>query len=130
MKEQHQTAPPESLDALIEAANNLHPSHSGLAGILKHIHDYPEQHNPHPMNDVGLNDMASSNGLSKATVFGWRYLSASDSERKLAVEVHHDAAGSNHHFAGLSHSPAVAALLSVTEDQRIRQQIESGAFVL
>ncbi len=130
MKDQYQTPPPESLDALTEAANNLHPSLSSMTEIFKHMHDFPQEHNPHPMNVAGLKDMASSGGLSKATIFGWRYLSVSGGERKFAVEVHHDPDGSNHRFAGLSHGPAVEALITVIEDDRIRQQTESGDFTL
>jgi hypothetical protein len=130
MKDQYQTAPPGSLDALTEAANNLPPSHSSVAEILKHVHDFPQEHNPHAMNVAGLKDMASSGGLSKAIIIGWRYLSVSGGERKFAVEVHHDPDGSNHRFAGLSHGPAVEALITLIEDDRIRHQIESGAFTL
>ena len=130
MKDRYQTPPPGSLDALTEAANNLHPSLSSMTEIFKHMHDFPQEHNPHPMNVAGLKDMASSGGLSKATIFGWRYLSVSGGERKFAVEVHHDPDGSNHRFAGLSHGPAVEALITVIEDDRIRQQTESGDFTL
>jgi hypothetical protein len=130
MTNRYQTPPQGSLDALIEAANNLHPSHSGMAEIFKHIHDFPLEHKPHPMYVAGLKDMATSSGLSKATIVGWRYLSVSGSERSFGVEVHHDPDGSNHHLAGVSHGPAVESLISVIEDDRISQQIKSGAFAL
>jgi hypothetical protein len=130
MTNQYRTPPQESLDALTEAANNLHPSHSGMAELFKHIHDFPLEHKPHPMYVVGLKDMAASGGLSKAIIIGWRYLSVLGSERKFGVEVHHEPDGSNHHFAGMSHGPAVESLISVIEDDRISQQIESGAFAL
>lgn len=127
---QDQTPPTGLLDALTEAANNLHPSHSSMAQIFKHMHDSPQEHKPHPIYVVGLRDMASTGGLSKATLIGWRYLAVSSSERKFAVEVHHDADGSNHHFAGLSHGSAVEALINVVEQVRIHQQNNSGVFTL
>ena len=130
MIDHYQTPPQGSLDALTEAATNLHPSHSDMAEIFKQMHDSPQDHEPHPMYVVGLKDMAASGGLSKAIIVGWRYLSVSGSERKFAVEVHQDPDGSNHRFAGLSHGPAVEALIRVIEDYRIRQPIESGAFTL
>jgi hypothetical protein len=130
MKGQYQTPPTKSLDALTEAANNLRPSHSGMAQLLNHIHDFPEDHNPHPMYVVGLKDMATSGGLRRAIVIGWRYLSVSGSEKKFAAEVHHDSDGSNHRFAGLNHGPAVEALIRVIEDDKIREQVESDAFSL
>ena len=130
MIDKSQTPPPESLDALTKAADNLPASHGQIAEILRHIHDYATDHKPHPMYVSGLADMASSDGLGKAIIFGWRYLSISGSERKFAVEVHHDPDGSNHRFAGLSHGPAVEALIKVIEDDRIKQQIEGGGFTL
>lgn len=130
MIDRYQTPPPESLDALTEAANNLHPSHGNIAETLKHMHDSPQDHNPHPMYVVSLKDMASSGGLSKAIIIGWRYLSVSGSERKFAVEVHHYPDGSHHHFAGLSRGPVVEALMKVIEEVGIQQQTDSRAFTL
>lgn len=127
---QDQTPPPGLNNALTEAANNLHPSHSSMAEIFKHMQDSPQEHKPHPIYVVGLRDMASAGGLNKASLIGWRYLSVSSSERKFAVEVHHDADGSNHRFAGLSHGPAVEALINVVEEVRMHQQTNSGVFTL
>jgi hypothetical protein len=130
MIDRYQTPPPGSLDALTEAANNLHPSHGSIAETLKHMHDFPQEHNPHPMYVVSLKDMASSGGLSKAITIGWRYLSVSGSERKFAVEVHHHPDGSNHHFADLDRGPAVEALIKVIEEVEIHQQTDSRVFTL
>jgi hypothetical protein len=130
MPSHHQTPPAESLNALTKAAESLHPSHSNMAQLLKHIHDFPGDHNPHPMYVVGLKDMATSGGLRRAIVIGWRYLSVSGSEKKFAAEVHHDSDGSNHRFAGMNHGPAVEALIRVIEDDKIREQVESHAFSL
>jgi hypothetical protein len=130
MTVQDQTPPAGSLDALTEAAHNLHPSHSGLAGILNHVHDHPQEHTPHPMYVVALRDMASPDGLSKAALVGWRYLSISGSTQKYAIDVHHDPDGSNHHFAGLMRGPGVEALINVVEEVRLHQQTSAGVFTL
>jgi hypothetical protein len=127
---QDQTPPPGLNNALTEAANNLHPSHSSMAEIFNHMHDSPQEHKPHPIYVVGLRDMASAGGLSKASLIGWRYLSVSGNERRFAVEVHQDPHGSGHRFAGLSHGPAVEALINVVEQVRIHQQNNSGVFTL
>lgn len=130
MNAKYQTPPAASLDALKGSANNVPPSHDNMTQLLEHMHDFPQEHNPHRIYAGGLKDMSASGGLSKATIVGWRYLSISGSAKRFAVEVHHDPDGSNHHFAGVIRGPAIEQLVSVIEDDRIRHQIDNSDLLL
>jgi hypothetical protein len=122
-----QTPPQASLEALKKTSANLFPVDSSLAAILSHIHDFPQQHSPHPTSVVELQDMADENvGLRKARNFGWEYLSEPGSKEKYAVQVHSDADGSNHRFAELNRSSAAEELITLLD--KIQSSDQDGTW--
>ncbi len=126
---QQQTPPVESLQALEEAADHLHPAHSAITDMLNQAHDRPSEHLPHPVYAVGLDDMASGDGLKKARVIGWRYLAESSGGRNYLIEVHQTPDGF-HRFGGVEKGPLVEAMLKVIDEAKLDQKISSGVYTL
>lgn len=126
----HQEPPAESVGALRAAAETLHPAHGLLLATLRKVSARPAEHHPHPVYTVGLADMAGAEGLSKATVTGWRYLAQSEEQHHYSFVVRHGPAGDDHRFTEMNRGPFVAGTLQVLADAKLHAELDAGVYRL
>jgi hypothetical protein len=127
---QHQLPPDESVRALREAADTLHPAHGQMVAMLRELSERPQDHQPHPVYVVGLADMAGDAGLSKASILGWRYLAQSDQARNYSFVVHQDAGGASHRFAEMNRGLFVEGTLNIISDSQLQAKLDQGTYDL
>jgi hypothetical protein len=126
---QHREPPNESVSALREAADTLHPAHGQMVAMLRELSEQPLAHQPHPVYVVGLADMAAGEGLSKAALIGWRYLTQSSLDHHYAFFVH-DAGGAGHRFAEMNRGPFVEGTLKIISDSQLHTELGEGTYDL
>ena len=127
---QHQQPPNESVSALREAADTLHPAHGQMVSMLRELSEHPLDHQPHPIYVVGLADMAGDEGLSKASILGWRYLAQSDQARNYSFVVHQDASDASHRFAEMNRGLFVEGTLNIISDSQLQAKLDQGTYDL
>lgn len=119
----HKMPPRESLTALQETVQHMPRSYSNMANLFKEVLEHPDQHYPHPVYSIDLEDIAYDEDLRHAQITGWRYLTKSDGGRNFAVEVQQDPDGSNHRFAELDKGPFIDGMSQALGDERLNQKI-------
>jgi hypothetical protein len=123
----NQMPPDESVQALRQAFDQMHPAQSHMQDMLKQVQDAPMEHLPHPVYSAGLDDMAADDGLRKARIVGWRYLAQSSKGDNYLIELHQHADGS-HHFAGISRGRRLEAMLQVLEAAKSHPKLGGGVY--
>ncbi len=110
--------PAASLRALREAAHMTPKAYQHNAAMIKDVLADVPSHWPHPVYDVGLNDLALTNGLNKAEIISWRYLARSGNDRNYAIEVQIDD-DQSHTFSELDKGPHIDGLRRIVTDESI-----------
>lgn len=126
VRPQHQELHAAALQALQDAIDHLPPAYAHLAHMLRDVHDHPEQHWPHPVYLVDLDDLAVADGLSQAQLVGWRYLAQTDGNRNYAIEVQGEPDGANCQFAKMDQGPLVDGIYQVLAEPKLRQRVTAG----
>ena len=75
-------------------------------------------------------DMAGDEGLSKASILGWRYLAQSDQARNYSFVVHQDASDASHRFAEMNRGLFVEGTLNIISDSELRAKLDQGTYDL
>ncbi|MBS1807982.1 MAG: hypothetical protein JST84_07305 [Acidobacteria bacterium] len=120
--------PAESLQALREAARTMPKAYRHNAKMMTDVLSDVSRHWPHPVYRIGLKEMASTNGVRKAEVVGWRYLAQAGNDRNYAIEVQMDERGKDHQFAELDKGPYIDGIYRVLKDETLAKK--AGATLL
>lgn len=120
--------PAASLRALREAATMTPKAYQHNAAMIKDVLADVPAHWPHPVYDVGLNDLVLANGLNKAEIISWRYLARSGNDRNYAIEVQIDDDNQSHTFSELDKGPHIDGLYQIVNDKNLIKQTEASVF--
>ncbi len=126
--------PAASLQALREAVQTVPKTFGHVATMMREVLGDLAHHWPHPVYRIGLKEAASANGLRKAEMIGWRYLTHSESDRDYAIEVQMedegDDEGMKHCFAELDKGPYIDGIYRVLKDESLLKKIGTTVFKL
>jgi hypothetical protein len=118
----YQEPPEDTLETLRESAETMPRAYAQHAKMIRDVLDDLDHHWPHPVYIAGLKDMASSGGLSKAEMIGWRYLAQSGSDRNYAIEVQQDPEWEGQQLTEIDKGPFIDGIYRVLEDKSIAQK--------
>ena len=110
--------PAASLRTLREAAKLTPKAYQHNAAMIQDVLADVPGHWPHPVYDIGLNDLVRENGLHQAEIMSWRYLACSGNDRNYAIEVQIDD-DKNHTFSELDKGPHIDGMYRIVNDESI-----------
>jgi hypothetical protein len=96
--------PSDGLSALqqglqaIRSAQELDPR----GGAALAVPPAPSAMRPHPVYELGLDDLAAGKGMEAARLVAWRYLLVANNQIRQAAEVVHDPRGGGSQFGALT----------------------------
>jgi len=108
-----QKPPVESIDALKKAAEGMKINHSRISDSLEKVISTPQDHSPHPVLTVDINEALAGRALSSVKRIAWRYLSVEDKD--TSIEVHDRGTEGGHEFSNINSGPLVKATLDGLE---------------
>lgn len=106
IKIKFQKPPVESLGALKKAAEGMKTNHSKIAESLQKVISTPEDHSPHPVLTVDINEALAGRALSSIKRIAWRYLS---NVEDASIEVHDRGSAAGHEFSHINSGPLVSS---------------------
>ncbi len=120
---QHQQLHQAALAALQAVVDNLPPPYAGMAQMLRNVHDHPEQHWPHAVYLLDLEELHPTDGLSEAQLVGWQYLAKAEGNRNYAIEVQGGPDGADCQFSKIDRGPLIDGMCQALSDPALLRQM-------
>ncbi len=84
----------------------------------------------HAVYSVGLDDLASGDGLSRAKLVAWRYLLGEGDNITQAAEVFYDEKNETHEFLALNEGPFVQPTATALQAAEQAERVQRGSYEL
>lgn len=126
----NQIPPAGALRALDTIPDMIHPKDLPLHDAIADVQAHPENHAPHSIWTVGLEDLAGEKGLRGARHIGWRFLTDTSDGRRFSVEVHADPNDSAHEFGMLNQGPFIEATESTLAGLQNEPLVKNGVYTV
>lgn len=119
----HQKLHQAALQALEDAADNLPTAYAGMAQMLRSVREHPEQHWPHAVYLLDLDEIDPTDGLNEAELVGWQYLVRAERNRNYAIEVIGEPDGNDCRFSRIDRGPRIDGMCQALSDPALLRQI-------